>query len=134
LPVLKKKTIPKLKKDLDAIFSKYIRLKYSKNGITHCYTCGRPHEWKWIQNGHYVSRRYTATRWDEGNCKPQCISCNLYNEGMKNVFAINLVREYGVEHLEKLEIKKNNKSKMDRFAYETLINDYKEKVSKLTSV
>ena len=42
-----KPTVSKLKKKLDAIFSKYIRLKDAdKNGYVKCYTCGVKKYWE----------------------------------------------------------------------------------------
>jgi hypothetical protein len=54
---------------LDSIFSQYIRLRYSKNEISECVTCGKQDHWKKLQAGHFVSRKHYATRWDEDNVK-----------------------------------------------------------------
>ena len=58
----------KLRDKLDAVFSKYIRLKYSDDkGYCRCISCGKVFPWKEIQNGHYMSRRYMSTRFSEDN-------------------------------------------------------------------
>jgi hypothetical protein len=88
-----KKSKSKLVKKLDSIFSKYIRLKYSKNGICVCYTCGRKYDVKKIQAGHFMSRRHYSTRWDEDNVRPQCYGCNVGNQGRNYEFGLNLNKE-----------------------------------------
>jgi hypothetical protein len=88
-----KPTKGKLVKKLDSIFSKYIRLKHSKNGICTCYTCGRKYEIKKIHAGHFMSRRHYSTRWDEDNVRPQCYGCNIGNQGRAYEFGLALNKE-----------------------------------------
>ena len=79
-----KKTISKLKKELDKWFSLYIRLRgVDDNGNNQCCTCGTIDNWKKLQCGHFVSRKHLATRFHEMNCFPQCVSntgdkCTMY--------------------------------------------------------
>lgn len=69
-------------KDADAIFSKFIRLKYAdKEGKVQCYTCPTVKHWTLMQNGHYIRRAHLFLRYDERNCKPQCVDCNEYKNG-----------------------------------------------------
>lgn len=89
----KKKTTSQLKKELDNVFSQYIRNIYSKDGKVACYTCGIVKEFREIQNGHFVSRSYLATRFDENNCRPQCVGCNLFGGGRTAIFATKLEEE-----------------------------------------
>ncbi len=71
----RKGTISWYKKKLDTIFSIYIRTKHSDcDGVVKCFTCGASKVIKKIQNGHFVSRQYLATRWEEDNCRPQCLT------------------------------------------------------------
>ena len=78
-PRTKSKSLAKYKKELDAIFSKYVRLVHADNdGMVSCYTCGKLKHWKSQQNGHFVSRQYLATRWEEDNCRVQCAGCNVF--------------------------------------------------------
>ena len=129
---IKEKTIQQLKKKLDIVFSQYIRLRNSnEDGFCKCLTCGKIAYWKDIQCGHYLSRRHLTTRWEEKNTAVQCVKCNIFTEGNKNVFALKLIEKYGKDILKELEIKKNNKSKMTKFEYEVLIADYKQKVKEL---
>ena len=95
-----KKSVSKLKKELDKWFSLYIRLKYSDdNGMVICFTSGRKYHYKNIHAGHFISRRHLATRWLEQNVMPQSAADNLFGQGEQYQFALNLDREYGVTRL-----------------------------------
>ena len=48
----------------------------------------------------------------------------MFNEGRKDIFAINLVKEYGIEILEELNAKKNLPP-LTRAEIESVINDNK---------
>lgn len=124
--------ISKLQKELDKYFSYFIRLRDSdSNGMCKCFTCSKVAHWKELHCGHYISRRHLSTRWEEKNCNAQCPGCNLFNQGAGDQFALGLIRVYGSDILEFLNIKKNNKMKLGRFEYEILIQEYKDKVDKL---
>jgi len=78
-----KKTISKLKKELDKWFSLYIRLRDANEyGYTQCFTCGKVGHYKTggMQNGHFQSRKHLSTRFDEDNCQVQCIKCNMFSD------------------------------------------------------
>lgn len=80
--------------DADAIFSKYIRLKYAdKKGVVKCYTCDVKKHWTLMQCGHYIKRGHLYTRHDERNCRPQESWCNEAKKGNLAVFAQNLESE-----------------------------------------
>jgi len=83
-----------LVKELDAVFSIYIRKKnIDENGFTNCYTCGKYDHWKNLQCGHYISRKHFSLRWSELNTRPQCVGCNIFKKGNLDVYALNLMRE-----------------------------------------
>lgn len=124
----KGKTPAKLKKELDAVFSKFIRQKHSKNGLVTCYTCKKVFEIKRIQNGHFVSRQYLATRWDENNCRPQCWGCNGFGNGQLLDFEENLIKEIGREKVEELKQKRHEIWKLTPQWYEQKIAYYKSKL------
>lgn len=88
------KTAAQLKKDLDGLFSKWVRLSHAdKNGNVACYTCGKIFHWKKIQNGHFIRRQYLATRFDPRNCRPQCVGCNMFGDGKTVEFSRKLESE-----------------------------------------
>ena len=45
-----------------------------------------------MQNGHFISRQYLSTRYDERNCRPQCWFCNSkgFGDGRAVEFAHKL--------------------------------------------
>ena len=87
----KQKSISKLKKLADAVFSKWIRKR--DNGV--CFTCGHRNDPKKMQNGHFVPRQYNVTRYDERNNNCQCFACNMFYGGQPDVYALRLQEKYG---------------------------------------
>lgn len=126
---MKKKTTAKLKKDLDAVFSKYIRNYHTdKKGSLYCYTCGKHGKVKTMQCGHFVSRQYLATRWDENNCRPQCVGCNVWGNGQLLDFEEKLKKELSPRKVESMKAKRHQIIKLDANWYEKEITKYKEKL------
>lgn len=101
---LKKKSKSQLTKKLDSVYSKYIRNKYAKDGYVTCVTCGKSDEVNNMQNGHYVSRSYYATRWLDKNCHPQCYRCNVALHGNYIQYTLFMMSTYGKEVVEELSI------------------------------
>lgn len=96
-------SISKLIKACDKEWSLIVRQKYAdENGNVICFTCPYTNHWKKLQNGHFVSRYYKSTRWEEKNCRPQCYTCNMWRKGMVPDFAANLQKEYGQGIVEEL--------------------------------
>ena len=130
-----KKTISKLKKELDKWFSLYIRLRSSNEyGMVQCFTCGKVAHYKTggMQNGHFQSRRFMATRYSEdGNCEIQCSGCNIFRGGEQFRFAMNLDAKYGEGKAEELELLARTIVKFTRVDYEDKISYYKALVEKL---
>ena len=122
-----KKTISKLKKELDKWFSLYIRLREANEyGMIQCFTCGIVRGYKdGMQNGHFQSRKHLATRFDEENCQVQCIKCNMFSQGEQFKFGLNLDVKYGEGTAEELEFLARNTLKISRVEYEEKISYYK---------
>lgn len=125
---MKKPSRKNIVKRLDSIFSKYIRQKYAKNGVVKCFTCDREYPIKSIQNGHFMSRKNYATRWDEDNCRPQCYGCNVMQQGQQYIFAQRLGKEKAEQMylLSKKTVKFSNDDLLD------MLEEYKEKLELLT--
>ena len=89
-------------KKLDAVFSKYIRLRDADTeGYCRCSTCGEVHHWTKIQAGHFISRKHYATRWNEDNVHAQCVACNVFRYGEQYKFSLYLGDKLSKELLEK---------------------------------
>lgn len=129
----KKKSLSKLKEELDVIYSRYIRLSNADDkGYCTCISCKSKHHWTKIQNGHYCSRRHEVTRWYDKNNHPQCVACNIYAEGSKIWYRRNIVDNYygekEVRHIEDISLEKapiNRKETLE------LIDEYSRSVHKL---
>tara|TARA_R100001460_G_scaffold66010_1_gene106391 strand:- start:1769 stop:2176 length:408 start_codon:yes stop_codon:yes gene_type:complete len=129
-----KPTVSKLKKKLDAIFSKYVRLSNAdKKGYVKCYTCGVKKYWEkdGMQAGHFMSRKHTATRFDERNVKPQCYSCNCHFYGRQFVFGKNLDKEFGEGTADALLLKSKQTQKNTVIDLQELIELYSNKLDNL---
>jgi 5-methylcytosine-specific restriction endonuclease McrA len=112
---------------LDSIFSQYIRLRYSKNEIATCVTCGKQDHWKKLQAGHFVSRKHYATRWDEDNVQVQCSGCNVFRYGEQYLFSKYL----GANLSEELLMKSRKIQKFSDSELLDMIELYNEKVNNL---
>ena len=78
----KSKNLSSAKKTCDIWFSKYIRLRDADQyGMCKCITCDTVKHWTEMDCGHFQSRRYLATRWDEKNAHAQCQRCNNFQGG-----------------------------------------------------
>ena len=127
------KTISKLKKELDTIFSLFIRLRESNEfGMVQCFTCGCvKHYKKGMQNGHFQSRSFLSTRFDEVNCQPQCVGCNMYKQGEQYKFALALDAKYGEGTAQELQFLSKQTIKFTRVDYDEKISYYKTAVKNL---
>jgi hypothetical protein len=128
-----KKTVSKLKKELDKWFSLFIRLRDATDeGLCQCFTCGcvKPYN-KGMQCGHFQSRSFLATRFHEENCQPQCVGCNMFKQGEQYKFSLYLDSEYGEGKAEELQFLAKSIVKFTRVDYEEKIGYYKDLVEKL---
>ena len=129
-----KKTVSKLKKELDKWFSLYIRLREANEyGMCQCFTCGVVRHYKeGMQNGHFQSRKHLATRFSEaGNCEVQCVKCNVYEWGEQYKFSIAIDAKYGEGRAQELQYLARTTVKISRVEYEEKISYYKSLVDKL---
>ena len=125
------KSVSKLKHELDAVFSKYIRRKHSKGGVGTCYTCGLQKQWNLLQCGHFIPRTYLATRWEEMNCRPQCVGCNIWGRGQLLDFEEKLTNEIGATKVAFLKEIRKHVWKLNRAWYEEKIAYYNDLLVKL---
>lgn len=127
--VIKTFSIRKLKDKLWDEFSLFIKIRDLSKG---CISCGKRFsrickDW---QAGHYytMGASYASIAYDEMNVNGQCSICNL-NEGEKQKYARGLIRRYGPNALELIELKRATSSKnvWSAFHYQVLIEQYKLK-------
>lgn len=114
----------------DAVFSRFIRTKYSRDGRADCFTCGRNFPIPELDCGHFVGRNAKSTRYSELNCHPQCRYCNRYQEGMKDAYAAKLQEKYGDDIIKKLARMKNEMKQYTVSELQELIQHWQELTKK----
>lgn len=112
------------------LMSEYIRTKDADEfGYNTCYTCGARKHWKELQCGHY---KHDKLDFDERNLKPQCYRDNNFLSGRLDVYTVNLIRDYGMDWLNKLseDAQKASKGK-DSYSIEEMLEIEKDLKAKL---
>lgn len=117
-----------LVRKLDTVFSKFIRLRDSKQGAFQCVSCRKYKPYSQADCGHFVNRRFMALRWAEKNCHAQCRSCNRFSEGAGSEYTLFMIDTYGREYVDYLNSYKNEVVKYSDFELEQLIKDYTKRV------
>ena len=123
----KKPTRKTLVKNLDKVFSEWIRRRYAKNDIAECVTCGKKDHWKNLQAGHFMSRKHYSTRWDERNVEVQCVGCNVYRYGEQYKFSKFL----GDELADELLALSRETRKFSNIELQEMIDIFKEKIERI---
>ena len=128
----KNKTIAKLVDDAAVLLQKLVRLKAAdESGYCQCVTCGQSKHWKEMQGGHFISRRYTATKLLEENIHPQDYGCNgpRAKDGVVTVEYTNFMTDtYGREFVDELLILKNKTKKYTREEIAGISAEFKEQI------
>lgn len=117
-------------KKLDTIFSKYIRLRDSHDGLFICCSCGQLKSYEQADAGHFINRRWMALRWDERNVHAQCRSCNRFDEGNNVGYLRFMERKYGSDTVDLLMSLKTPYRWTDG-ELDLLIKDYKKKLKEM---
>ena len=121
---VKAKQLPfsKLRKKLDKVFSLWIRTR--DGGI--CITCGVKKPIAEMQCGHFCSRRFSNTRWDEKNTACQCYPCNVLMKGQLDMYALILTQRYGDKIISELVTRSRVLRKFTRQEMEDMITHYSD--------
>ena len=91
-------------------FSLFVRLRdcvEGSQGFARCISCGKPQYFKSMDAGHYISRRFKPTKYDERNVHAQCVSCNQHKSGNVDEYA----KAIGVEVAQELYDKSREPAK-----------------------
>jgi len=123
----------------DKYFSQYVRLKFAKdnnvsrhsNEFCSCITCNDIFHWLRIDCGHFMSREYQSTRYDERNTAPQCQSCNRFKSGKQYEFGWRLDERYGKGTAEGMYIKSKILCPRKTYDFKYIANEYRLKVNEL---
>ena len=128
----KPKSIAKLVDEAAVLTQKLVRLKArDDNGYVSCVTCGTTRDWKEMQGGHFISRKWTSTKLMEENIHPQCPCCNGPLKGNPIQYTLYMVDMYGREFVDELELKKHQTRKYGRPEILEIIQELKQRVTEL---
>lgn len=130
---IKKVSLTKLEDKLWKVFSEFIRRRDSdENGIGKCVTCGYREEWKYMDAGHFISRKHKSTKFDEMNNNIQCKGCNgPGGAGRQYEHGKYIDLKYGEGTADNILQKSRMICKRDRYDLEVLIDHYKTKLKEL---
>ena len=118
-------SLASLKRKCDAAFSRYIRTRdIDRNGDGECVCCHARMAWKDLQAGHFISRVYLSTRYNEINVQPVCYACNVLRSGNLAEMAAWLQRTYGMGVIETLLAEKRKTVKFSRDDYTSMIERF----------
>lgn len=121
---------PKIK-SMDRVFSEFIRLRDSKDGYFTCCSCWEMKPYEQADAGHFINRKWMATRYREDNVHAQCRACNRFDEGNSVGYARFMDKKYGAEHVDMLMAMKREPQKWTDFELDLLIKDYRQRVKDL---
>lgn len=111
----------------DKYFSLFIRQRDSENGIAKCCTCGKLTSQ--FDCGHFLSRRFEATRYDEKNAHAQCLKCNRFENGNQFAHAQFIDEKYGKGTAESLLMKSRINCHRKKEDYEAIAKYFKENIA-----
>lgn len=121
----KEKSLPVLIKELDDVFSKFIRHRDTVDGKIPCFICGKKMTFAEAQNMHFIDRDKMPTRFDEMNCHAGCEECNCYDIEHRQKYMDEMVRRYSATRVRGLLQKSRSLAKYARYELEELIEFYK---------
>jgi len=120
-----------LEKKLDRVFSEFIRKRDTNNGFGRCCSCGAFKPYSELDCGHFINRKWRATRWHEENCHIQCIHCNRFDEGNGVGYTLFMVDTFGRERVDYLRSLSRETARYTDSEGELLIKHYKDQIKKL---
>ena len=131
MSIRKSKTKSLAKSKADKYFSQYIRERDSNNGIAQCITCGKYSSGQAMDCGHFISRRFQATRYDEKNAHAQCKKCNRFQNGNQFEHGKKIDEKYGKGTADSILQKSKMMCKRTKSDFEWIAKQYKDKVKDL---
>ncbi|SEL12673.1 Bacteriophage Lambda NinG protein [Roseateles sp. YR242] len=123
------KTVPQLKKEAQAAFNKWVRLRDAGRP---CISCGAPppnltklHAGR--DAGHYRSiGSADHLRFHEDNCHAQCVKCNQWGAGMAVDYRLGLIARIGAARVHAIECS-NAANKWTRHQLREIREIYRER-------
>ena len=134
---MKQPTVKLLKKKLWTIFSLYIRMRdglrtTGSKDWSLCITCSRRYHLKLLQAGHFITGRHNANLFSEKGTHAQCYNCNINLKGNILEYRRKIIELYGKGADIELEKKAKEIKQFTVPELNKMIENYKEKLKKLT--
>jgi len=128
----KKKTQKYWKTKIDKVYHEYIRRRDADNdsGYCECISCQKTVHFSETDGGHFLSRKFLSTRYDERNTYAQCRKCNRFEYGRQYEFSLAI----GSELSEELLIKSRLIYKMSDPEWLDVFNNYNDKLKNLQDI
>lgn len=120
-------SLPKLKSKALSLYAELVKLRAFREGNLNCFTCGKPLQLNTsdCQLGHYLPRgAYPGLTFAEDNCRIQCIRCNVWMHGNTIEFRERLIKDIGIDRVERLEQSRHLQVKFSRSDFHYLIDNY----------
>ena len=97
-------------------------------GLVKCCTCNKVGHWRDMDLGHFRSRTFLSTRFEDKNTAVQCKGCNKYKNGEPYLFGKYLDRVYGEGTADAMVELSRQTRKISRVEYEGMIDKYKQEL------
>jgi hypothetical protein len=117
----------------DKVFSKYIRVKEADAyGMCVCVTCGKRAKWNdGMDAGHYADRGRWATRFNDKNVHPQCVSCNRFKNKMPE-YAQYMIKRYGKALVDDIVFLSHKPHGYDLDDLKEMVKEWREEINKMS--
>jgi hypothetical protein len=99
----KTKTTSQLMKELDTVFSEFIRLRdCDHQGTVKCFVTGDKIWWKEADAAHWRPRQHMGTRWDERNVHACTPDSNRFDPNHLTDYDMAMIRNYSIETMSEI--------------------------------
>lgn len=99
-----------------------------------CITCGIRRPIKELQNGHFVGRTASITRFNEENCNCQCMGCNVFKHGDLYNYSLKLDQKYGEGTANSLHLLGQQTYKFTAIELQEIITTSEERIAEFESL
>jgi|SRR5688572_18769833 len=131
-PKQKTTSLPTLIKELDTVFSLFIRLRDAdERGTVTCFVTGEKVWWKDSDAAHFIPRGIMPTRYNERNVHACTKESNQFDEHHQAMYEKKMIEAYGHNFVIGLVMESRHLEKFMRHEIEEKIEHYKMQVSKL---
>jgi len=126
------KSLSMLVKELDTVFSLFIRLRDADHqGTVKCFVTGEKVWWKDAQAAHWIPRANMIMRWAEDNVHACTKESNQYDPNHIHEYDKKMASTYSIYRIQVMRQTSKSLAKWTRPELEDLIDLYTDKVKEL---